>query len=295
MANYVISACSTMDLSPEYASKRNIEFLNFRYLLDGVEYYDDMFEKTSAKQFYDSMVNGAETKTSQVNVDAYIEFFRSVLSQGKDILHIAFSSGLSGSYNSARIAADEVRAEFPERKLLLVDSLAASSGFGLLVDKVADLRDEGKTIDEAFEWAVSNRKRVHHWFSSSDLTFYIKGGRVSKVAGWFGTMLKICPVLNVDHQGKLIPREKVRGKANALRRLVDKMVENANEGLEYSDKCYISNSDCYEDAEFVKNLIEERFPNLRGKVQIFNIGPTIGSHTGPGTVALFFMGKERID
>ena len=295
MASFVISACSTMDISPEQAKNRNIKFLNFKYFLDGVENSDDMFEKKSAKEFYDAMVNGADTKTSQVNVDTYIDFFRQVLSEGNDILHIAFSSGLSGSYNSAKIAAEEVRAEFPDRKLYLIDSLAASSGFGLFVDKIADMRDESKTIDEAYEWALANRKRVHHWFSSSDLTFYVKGGRVSKVAGWFGTMLKICPVLNVDHQGKLIPREKVRGKVNALKRLVDKMEENADNGLEYNDKCYISNSDCYDDAELVKNMIEERFPNMKNRVQIYNIGPTIGSHSGPGTVALFFMGKERIN
>lgn len=295
MESFVISSCSTMDLTPEQIKERNIRMLNFKYSLDGVEHLDDMFEKTSAKEFYDAMVNGADTKTSQVNVEAYSEFFRSVLSEGKDLLHLAFSSGLSGSYNSARIAADEVRNEFPERKLLLVDSLAASSGFGLLVDKAADLREEGKSIDEVYEWVVANKNRVHHWFCASDLTFFVKGGRVSKVAGWFGTVLKICPVLNVDYQGRLIPREKVRGKNNALKRLVEKMQENAEGGLEYSDKCYICNSDCYEDAELVKNLVEERFPNLVGKVRIYSIGPTIGSHTGPGTVALFFMGKERID
>lgn len=295
MSEFVISSCSTMDLNMDRARQRNILVLNFNYYLDGVEHSDDMFEKSDAKEFYNAMVDGADTRTAQVNVDTYAKLFRDVLSQGKDLLHIAFSSGISGSYNSARIAAEEVRAEFPDRKLLLVDSLAASSGFGLFVEKIADLRDQGKTIEEAFAWANENKRRVHHWFTSMDLTFYIKGGRVSKVAGWFGTVLKICPVLNVDHQGKLIPREKVRGKSNALKRLVDKMEENAENGLKYDDRCYISNSDSYEDALTVKNMVEERFVNLKDKVEIYNIGPTIGSHSGPGTVALFFMGKERID
>ena len=295
MNEFLISSCSTMDLNMERARQRNVFVLEFKYFLDGIEYSDDMFEKTDAKEFYKAMVNGADTKTSQVNVDTYAEFFRSVLSQGKDLLHIAFSSGISGSYNSARIAAEDVRAEFPDRKLFLVDSLAASAGFGLFVEKIADLRDEGKTIEEIYEWANENKKKVHHWFTSMDLTFYIKGGRVSKVAGWFGTVLKICPLLNVDYQGKLIPREKARGKANALKRLVDKMEENAENGLLYADRCYISNSDAYDDALTVKNMIEERFVNLKNKVEIYNIGPTIGSHSGPGTVALFFMGKERID
>ncbi|MBQ8738203.1 MAG: DegV family protein [Clostridia bacterium] len=295
MSEFIISSCSTMDLNMDRARQRNILVLNFNYYLDGVEYSDDMFEKSDAKEFYNAMVDGADTRTAQVNVGTYAKFFRNVLSQGKDLLHIAFSSGISGSYNSARIAAEEVRAEFPDRKLLLVDSLAASSGFGLFVEKIADLRDQGKTIEEAFAWANENKRRVHHWFTSMDLTFYVKGGRVSKVAGWFGTVLKICPVLNVDHQGKLIPREKVRGKSNALKRLVDKMEENAENGLKYDDRCYICNSDSYEDALTVKNMVEERFANLKDKVEIYNIGPTIGSHSGPGTVALFFMGKERID
>lgn len=295
MENYVITACSTMDLTAEQAKQMNVRFLNFKYSLDGVELFDDMFEKTPSKQFYDAMVNGADTKTSQVNVDTYYEFFKGILSDGKDILHLSFSSGLSGSYNSARIAVDELKEEFPDRKLLLVDTLAASSGFGLLIAKAVELRDAGKTIDEAYEWVQANKNKVHHWFTATDLTFFVKGGRVSKVAGWFGTMLKICPVLNVDHIGKLIPREKKRGKENALRTLVDKMELNAENGLAYNDLCYICNSDCYEDAVTVKKMVEERFANLKDKVQIYSIGPTIGSHTGPGTVALFFMGKERID
>ncbi len=295
MKNFVVSACSTMDLSLEHVKERDIRFLNFKYFLDGVEYVDDMFETTTPREFYDALAKGAESKTSQVNVDEYIKHFREVLSSGNDLLHLVFSSGLSGSYNSAKIAADEVRPEFPDRKLILVDTLAAASGFGLFVDMIADLRDEGKTIEEAAEWAEANKLNVHHWFTASDLTAFVKGGRISRAAGWFGTILKICPVLNVSNDGKLVPREKVRGKVNALKRLVEKMEENAQNGLAYDGKCYICNSDCQEDADFVKNMIEERFEALKGKVKIFSIGTTIGSHTGRGTTALFFMGKERID
>ncbi len=295
MGNYVITSCSTMDITAEQARKNELDFLKFNYTLDDVGYFDDMFESSTPKAFYDAMVNGASTKTSQVNVEAYYDFFKKYLSEGKDVLHIVFSSGLSGSYNSAKIAAADIKEEFPDRKLIVIDSLAASSGFGLLVMKAIELKREGKSIDEVAEWVLANRTRVHHWFTATDLTFFVKGGRVSKVAGWFGTMLKICPLLNVDYQGKLVPREKKRGKENALKSLVEKMEQNADGGLEYNDLCYICNSDAYNDALFVKNLVEERFANLEGKVQIYNIGPTIGSHTGPGTVALFFMGKERID
>ena len=241
------------------------------------------------------MATGVETRTSQVNVESYVDMFRSILSEGKDLLHLVFSSGLSGSYNSAKIAAEEVRAEFPDRKLVLVDTLTASSGYGLFVDMVADMRDEGKTIEEAEAWAWANRLNVHHWFSTTDLSAFVRGGRISKAAGWFGTILKICPVLNMSNEGKLVPREKIRGKNAALKRLVEKMEENAQDGLNYNGRCYISNSDCIEDAELVKSMVEERFVNLKGKVVIYSIGTTIGSHTGRGTTALFFMGKERID
>ena len=295
MRKFEMSACSTMDLNLEHVKEREIEFVNFKYYLDGKEYFDDMFATKSSNEFYSAVAGGAETKTSQVNVDTYAELFRRILGDGKDLLHLVFSSGLSGSYNSAKIAAAEVREEFPDRKLILVDTLAASSGFGLFVDMLADMRDEGKTIEEAQKWAEANKLNVHHWFTASDLTAFVKGGRISKAAGWFGTILKICPVLNVSNEGKLVPREKIRGKSNALKRLVEKMEETAIDGLNYNGKCYISNSDCLEDAEFVKNAIEERFINLKGKVEIFSIGATIGSHTGRGTTALFYMGKERVD
>ena len=174
-----------------------------------------------------------------------------------------------------------------------MDSLGASSGYGLLMDRLADLRDEGKTIDEVYEWALAHRLNLHHWFFSTDLTFYIKGGRISKTAGFVGGMLNICPLLNMDSQGRLIPRYKIRTKKKVIRAIVDKMEECAQDGTGYSGKCYMSHSACYEDARAVADLVEERFPNLDGKVEINDIGTTIGSHTGPGTVALFFWGEER--
>ncbi|MDY3816104.1 MAG: DegV family protein, partial [Candidatus Limiplasma sp.] len=151
-----------------------------------------------------------------------------------------------------------------------------------------------KTIDEVHDFAEANKLRLHHWFFSTDLTFYVRGGRISKAAGWFGTVLRICPLLNMDDLGRLIPREKIRSKSKVIRAIVDKMVEHAQDGLNYSGKCYISESACMEDAQAVAKLVEERFPHLNGKVLINSIGTTIGSHTGPGTVALFFWGDERV-
>ncbi|NLD83942.1 MAG: DegV family EDD domain-containing protein, partial [Clostridiales bacterium] len=183
--------------------------------------------------------------------------------------------------------------KYPERKIYIVDSLGASSGYGLLMDTLADKRDAGMDIDTLYQWALDHRLQMHHWFFSTDLTFYVKGGRISKASGWFGTILQICPLLNMDNLGRLIPREKIRTKKRVIARIVEKMKEHAAGGLDYSGKCYISESACMEDARAVADLVEAAFPKLNGKVLINSIGTTIGSHTGPGTVALFFWGDER--
>ena len=247
----------------------------------------------SFQQFYKKMQEGANTKTSQINVGEFVEYFRSFLEDGKDILHVTLSSGISGVLNSARTAKEMLEEEYPDRKIYIIDSLAASSGYGLLMDKLADLRDEGKSIDEVASWAEEHKLEVHHWFFTTDLTFFIKGGRISKISGWFGTALDICPLLNVSNEGKLIPRFKIRGKKKVSKEIVKKMEQFAVNGLEYADKCFMSQSACYEDARKVADMIEERFPNLKGNVMINDIGTTIGSHTGPGTVALFFWGTKR--
>ncbi len=295
MNDYVLSACTPADISAEHFDRIGVKYLCFNYRLGDKDYIDDLGKTLSYKDFYQAMRDGKDTKTSLINMDVYMEYFKSVLESGKDIIHVVLSGGLSGSCNSARLAAEELREQYPDRKIYIVDSLAASSGYGLFVDALADLKNGGMSIDDLYAWANENKKRVHHWFFSTDLTFYVKGGRISKAAGWFGTMLKICPLLNVDDKGKLIPREKIRGKNNVIKAIFNKMVENADDGVNYNGKCFISHSDCYEDARAVADLVEAAFPNLNGKVLINNIGSTIGAHTGPGTVALFFFGKERIN
>lgn len=293
MSQYILSACSPADLTREHFEKRDIKFISFHLTLGGKPYIDDLGLSISSADFYRAMVDGAETQTSQVNVDEYTNYFEQYLKEGKDVLHCTLSSGISGSFNSAMVAANDLKEKYPDRKLIIVDSLCASSGYGLFMDKLADLRDEGMSIDELGAWAEENRKYLNHWFFSTDLTFYIKGGRVSKVSGFVGSVLGICPVLNVNNEGKLIPRIKARGKKKAYRVVVDRMLELADKGRNYSDKVYISNSACYEDARVVADMIEETFPMIKGKVEIYDIGTTIGAHTGPGTVALFFWGKER--
>lgn len=295
MAEYCISCCSTADLTKEYFDKRGIRYVCFHYELGGTDYLDDLGQTMPPAELYRRMLAGEDVKTSQVSIGEYADFFRKIFDEGKDILHLTLSSGISGSYNSACIAAEQVREEYPNRKIYVVDSLAASSGYGLLVDTLADRRGAGESIDELYAWVCENKKKLQHWFFTSDLTFFIRGGRVSKAAGFFGGMLGICPLLNVDYEGHLTAREKVRTKKKVIQRIVQKMEENAEGGLAYSGKCYICQSECMDDAKAVAMLVESRFPNLNGKVEIYPIGATIGSHTGPGTVALFFWGKERVD
>ncbi len=295
MSDYVLSGCSTADLSKEHFNKRNISYICFHYELDGVSYPDDLGETMDFKIFYQKMRDGSDTKTYQINADEFCEYFDPILASGKDILHVCLSSGITGVLNSALIAKDMMEEKYPDRKVYIVDSLCASAGFGLFLDTLADKRDEGMSVDELYEFAEAHKKELQHWFFTSDLTFFIKGGRVTKTAGFVGQMLNICPLLNVDFEGKLIPRFKIRGKKKVIIETVKKMEEFATDGLDYSGKCFISNSDCLEDAQAVAALIEEKFPKLNGKVEIFDIGTTIGSHTGPGTVALFFWGSERVD
>ena len=295
MSEFVLSACSTADLAKEHFERRNIEYICFHYQMDGVEYADDLGQSIPFDEFYKRMADGADTCTAQVNISEYLDHFEKFLKEGKDILHVTLSSGISGSYNSAVNAALIAAERYPERKIYIVDSLAASSGFGLIMDRLADLRDGGMGIDELRDWAEENKLRMHHWFFSTDLTFFVKGGRISKAAGVFGGMLNICPLMNVDFEGRLIPRSKIRGKKKVIQEMVKRMEEFAEERYNYSGKVYMSNSACYEDAAEVASLVEGKFPKMNGKVLINNIGTTIGSHTGPGTVALFFWGDKRED
>lgn len=293
MTPYVLSCCSTADLSEAHFNARNISYACYHFSLDGKQYEDDLGKSVPFDEFYKAMSEGADTQTSQINAAEFMDYFTPILERGQDILHVTLSSGLTGAYNSACIAREELLEKFPERKIFIVDSLGASSGYGLFMDRLADLRDEGMQIEELYDWAIAHRLELNHWFFSTDLTFYVKGGRVTKAAGWFGTALKICPLLNMNDEGKLIPRFKVRGKQAVIKRIVEEMKRCVRDGAQYDGKCYISQAACYEDAAAVAKLVEEAFPNLNGRVEINHIGTTIGSHTGPGTVALFFWGQQR--
>lgn len=273
----------------------DIRYICTPYLVNGKMYIDDLGETTSYEEFYQSMRDGAITGTTQLNQNDLADYFRELLKEGKDIIHVSLSSGLSGVSNSARLAIEAMKAEFPERTIYLVDSLAASSGLGLIMQTAAQMRADGMGIEELYNWLEANKLKLHHWFFTTDLTYFVRGGRVSKASGFIGGVLNICPLMNVSNTGKLTPRSKVRGKKKVIIEMVERMKEHARDGLNYNGKCFICNSMCEDDAKEVAALVEQAFPSLDGKVEIFTIGTTIGSHTGPGTVALFFWGDERID
>lgn len=294
MSEFVLSCCSTADLSAEKLNSLNVSYIYSTFRLNGKTYPDDLGKTISYKDFYKAMEDGAETSTSQINQDEFKDYFREILESGKDILHLSLSTGLSGTYNSARLAVEDLQSQYPERKIYLVDTLGASAGYGLLVATLSELKAQGKSIEELRDWAEENKNKLHHWFFTTDLTYFVRGGRVSKASGFFGGVLGICPLLNVNDEGKLIAREKIRGKKRVIPRIVEMMKEHAQGGTDYSGRCFISCSACFDDARLVADLVEEYFPKLNGKVEVFDIGTTIGSHTGPGTVALFFWGDERV-
>ncbi len=298
MANdYILSCESTADLSAKKFKELDVHYICFHYYLDGKEYPDDLGQSIPFDQFYQAMVDGAQTKTAALSAGEYEEFFRELLEKGKednkDILHVCLSSGLSSTFDSATVAARNLKDEFPNQKIYVVDSLGASSGYGLIMQKLSDMRADGVGIEEAYNWIEENKLRMHHWFFSTDLTFYIKGGRVKPMAGYVGNLLGVCPLLNMNTEGKLIPRFKCRGKKKAIKRIVEEMHEHAHHGVAYNDRVFLSQSACPDIAKPVADAVRENFADIIGEPEMFSIGTTIGSHTGPGTVALYFWGDER--
>ncbi len=292
-SSFILSCESTVDMTYEYVSGRNIPVLFYSYLVDGVQYADDMERDPEAlKRFYGFIEAGKLPSTSQLNTAAYEEFFEEQLKKG-DLLHVALGTGMTLSYNNAAEAARNLAGKYPDRKLVVVDSTCSSSGYGLLVDQAADMRDQSRSLEETEQWLLDNRKSVHHQFFSTRLDYYRRSGRMSGAAAAMATILGICPIMRLDDGGRIIAYDKVRGKKRAVETTVNMMEKHARGGADYSGKCFICNSDCREDAEALKEKIEQRFAGLRGKVRIWNIGTIIASHCGPGTVAVFFMGDER--
>lgn len=290
MKNFVITTDTTADLPADYVEKHNLGIMSLTYTLEDITYSWE--NPLPTKDFYDKMRNGSLPTTSQVNPEEAAELFERILAtQDVDILHIAFSSGLSGSYNSVRLATEDVMERHPDSRIIVVDSLCASLGEGLLVHKAITMKDAGKTLDEVTAWLEENKLHLVHNFTVDDLFHLYRGGRVSKTAAFVGTLINIKPILHVDNEGHLIPLSKVRGRKKALIALVDSMEKQIGTWRDKNDVIFISHGDCMEDAQFVADLIKERFGYTNF---MFNyVGPTIGSHTGPGVVALFYLGDYR--
>lgn len=287
MNDYVITVNSTVDLPKEWLEERHIPVIPLKYTIDG-ETYKGM-EGLSSKEFFQKLREGKMAVTSQVNPEEAKEALEAFLKEGKDILHLAFSSGLSGTYNSMRIAAEELEEEYPERKVIVIDTLCACLGEGLLLYYALKRKGEGKSIEEVAQWAEENKLHVCHNVAIDDLNHLQRGGRVSKTTAILGTMVQVKPIIHMDDKGLLQVIGKERGRKKALNKIVDMAVEQAK-GWE-NDIIMITHGDCAEDAEYVAKLVRKKMGIEN--ILVNNIGEVIGSHTGPGVVAVFCMGSKR--
>ena len=290
MASYVIVTDSSADLSAQMAEKAGVQVLPLRFTVEGQTYYNwPDNREMDPKVFYRMLREGEVATTAAVNISQYLDMLEPILQSGTDVLVLSFSSGLSATYDSSRLAAEELREKYPQRKIFAVDTLCASLGQGLLVWHAAQLKDQGKSIEEVRDWAEENKLHLCHQFTVDDLHFLKRGGRISATTAVVGTMLKIKPVLHVDDGGKLVNIGKARGRKASLKALVDRMEETAIDPA--GQTVFISHGDCMEDAEYVAGLVKERMGVQ--DVRINYVGPVIGAHSGPGTLALFHLGSRR--
>jgi DegV family protein with EDD domain len=293
MSEYVLTCSSTYDLNNEFARKNNITVLPYQYFIDGNEYYDDKTsDSLTIHDFYEKMRHGGVATTSMVNTERYTGFFTPFLEAGKDVIHIEFSAGLSGSYNNALMTAEQLRKKYPGRKIAILDSLSASPGYGLLVYYAIRKRDEGMEFDALCEYVDELKYKIIHWFAVDNLEYLRRGGRVSRASAFLGTMLNIKPVLAFNNEGKIIPVEKIRGRKKSLIDMVDKMEKDIDDPD--GQRVFIGHADAEEDAKMTESVIKERFPTIKG-TYVDLIGPVIGAHAGPSTIAIFYIGKQRVD
>ena len=288
MNSYIIFTDSSCDLSQEMLESRGVysASLSFRFNDSDQEYSNN---EMPIKDFYDKMRSGGIAKTSAANTESFALEFEKILKQGKDILYIGFSSGLSTTYNCARLAAEQLKKNYPDRKIITVDTLAASAGIALLLDIVIEKKNSGATIEEAANYAEDMKLKICHWFTVDDLVYLKRGGRISPTAAFVGNMLGIKPVLHVDNEGHLVNVLKVRGRRVSVATLADKYGELCDD--EGNKKVYISHADCLAEAEELSRIIKEKYGAETDLIT--NVGTVIGAHAGPGTIALFFVGKER--
>lgn len=288
--SYRITTDSTCDLPDEFYQERQIAHVCLSLEFNGKEYKDGFTEALTAHDFYDSLRNGGMASTTQVNPSEFIDFVEPFLAAGEDVLHLAFSSGLSGTYASCESAAKELRDKYPDRKLVVVDTLAASLGEGLLVYYADENRKAGMSLEDNAQWLEEHKLNLCHWFTVDDLMHLHRGGRVSKTSAILGSVIGIKPVLHVDDEGHLILVGKVRGRQSSLEALVKKMKETVFDNVK-DQAIFISHGDCQADAEKLQAMIEKEWGCRTFLINY--VGTVIGSHSGPGTLALFFLGDHR--
>jgi len=290
MSNYVILTDSSCDLTAELAAEMGIEVLPLTVYVDGKEYRNYLDgREIGFHEFYETLKTAKDVKTSAVNQDQFIEFIEPIVQKGCDVLYLGFSSGLSGTFNAGRLAIEELSEKYPERKLYAVDTLCASLGQGLLVYHCWKQQQAGGSIDEVRDYAESIKLNLDHWFTVNDLFFLKRGGRVSAATAIVGSALSIKPVMHVDNEGHLIKTGVARGRKASIRALVKEMERLAIDPA--SQHIFISHGDCEDEANYLADLIREKFGAK--DITINFVGPVIGAHSGPGTLALFFVGKER--
>ena len=290
MKDYIIITDSSCDLTPALASEAQIEVIPLQLTMEGKEYRNLLDgSDIDPKTFYTKLREGVTASTSAVNPDVFSEAFKKILNQGKDILYLGFSSGLSSTFHASTIAAEELMQEYPDSKIYCVDTLAASLGQGLLVFLAAEKKKAGAAIEEVRDFVEQNKLHLCHWFTVDDLNHLKRGGRVSATTALVGTMLNIKPILHVDDEGHLINVGKVRGRKASIESLLAHMKESAINPSQQT--VFISHGDCEEDALTLKKMVEKEFSPKR--IEINTRGPVIGAHSGPGTLALFFLGDKR--
>ena len=289
MSDYVITTDNNADLPENFYKNHQVGCTYLSYTLEGKEYTQGDF--LPVQEFYSKMRAGSMPTTSQVNPENARALFEPYLKNETDILHIAFSSGLSGTFNSCRIAAQELMQEYPERRILVLDSLSASLGQGLLVYLAQQRKEKGGSMDDVAEWVETHKKNIVHLFTVDDLNHLYRGGRVSRTTAVLGGMLNIKPILHVDDEGKLVPIGKVRGRKKSLLELADLMDRKIGRYGQSCDTIFISHGDCREDAEFLAKKIKEKYQITTELIN--DVGAVIGAHSGPGTIALFFTGDVR--
>ncbi len=291
--NFQLSCESTVDLSYDYVTSKNVSVLFYTYTINGIEYLDNMGRsKNNQNIFYQLIEAGNLPKTSQINEYKYYDYFEKLLLKG-DVFHLAFGTGMTPSYYNALKAAEMLKEKYPDRKLIIVDSLCSSGGYGMMLDYCIDLKEKGKSIEELENWVIEKRNHLHHQFFSTNLKYFRLSGRVSGGTAIVGSILKICPLMRLNKEGKIIAYDKVRLVKNAIKRLIEDVLETIDNQENYDGKFFLYHSNCLDLASETKTQLEDALPCLKNKIVVLDIGCIIASHCGKGTVAVSYLGKTR--